>query len=51
MLECGKIAPKGLVSHTFPLDQVGKAFETLASGAATKVIVNPSLGSSMRSRL
>ncbi len=43
VLHRGLIPIDLMITHTFPLDKVGEAFETANSGAGLKVIVNPNL--------
>ncbi len=37
----GLIPAELLITHTFPLDEIGTAFETAASGAGLKVVITP----------
>ena len=41
LLHRGVIPAEMLITHTLPLDDIGKAFETAASGEGLKVIVEP----------
>ena len=41
LLHRGIIPAEMLITHTMPLDDIGKAFETAASGEGLKVIVQP----------
>lgn len=41
LLHRGVIPAERLITHTMPLDDIGKAFETAASGEGLKVIVEP----------
>jgi threonine 3-dehydrogenase len=38
-LSSGLLDPTPVVTHRFPLDQIGAALETIRSGAAGKVIL------------
>jgi threonine dehydrogenase-like Zn-dependent dehydrogenase len=41
LMERGLVDPEKVISHRFPLRQIHKAVETMASGERNKVIVNP----------
>jgi L-iditol 2-dehydrogenase len=41
VLHRGVVPTELMVTHSFPLDQVGQAFETANSGAGLKIIVTP----------
>ena len=32
---------EGVVTHRFPLEQIGEAFETIRSGAGLKMVIIP----------
>ena len=40
-MERGLVNPEKVVSHRFPLSQIEKAVETMASGQRNKVVINP----------
>jgi L-iditol 2-dehydrogenase len=39
-IERGLISSDHIITHTFPLDEIGRAFQTAASGEALKVMVH-----------
>ena len=41
LMERGLIDPEKVISHRFPLKQIHKAVETMASAERNKVIINP----------
>ena len=38
-----KIDAKAVITHRFPMSQFEKAFETLFSGKASKIVMDPSI--------
>jgi threonine dehydrogenase-like Zn-dependent dehydrogenase len=41
LMERGLVDPEQIISHRFPLAEIDRAVQTMATGERNKVIVNP----------